>query len=245
MEEASDDPYKYRADDPHVGPARPISQGDVFKGVPIVGAATPDPRQSGTFRGTVRKNPAASLGILITHPCASRSQTTHRLNAVVSVAPVVRCPTEFSRPWDGHYELFPLPGLIGGEDYVAQLNWAGPVSSDLLSGKRVASLNGNGILTLYHRLAMNSLRFPEIPAYFRVQAAKLTAEIDLWEHWVAQRRSEEGFQEWLDQPFSGQPLEDHEGETVVGSESPTGESRRAALAWNAEEVRDELAAEIG
>ena len=65
--------------------------------------------------------------MLITHPCASRSQTTYKLNPVLTVAPVVKSPHGFDEPWTGHLNLFPLPNLLGERDYVAKLDEAGPV----------------------------------------------------------------------------------------------------------------------
>lgn len=45
-------PYLHLADEPHVGPHRPLSQGDVFLDIPLVGAAQRDARQAGTWRAT-------------------------------------------------------------------------------------------------------------------------------------------------------------------------------------------------
>jgi hypothetical protein len=91
---------------------------------------------------------------------------------------------------------------------------------------------------------MNSLRFPETPTHYTTEAARVTHEIDLWERWIAKRGTEDGFQAWLDEPFGGQPREDSEGELIEGSGKPTGQIRRAVLAWNYEELRDELDAEL-
>src|SRR5262245_16191575 len=130
--EFPDDPYLYREDEPHVGPARPISQGDVFVDIPLVGRAQPHPKQAGTWVTPKPRMGLGSLGLLIRHPCASRSQTTFRLNDAVSIAPVVRCPQGFGPPWDGYYSMLPLPALRGGEDYVAKLDEACPVASSAL-----------------------------------------------------------------------------------------------------------------
>src|SRR5437667_153078 len=64
-----DAPYLYRQDNPTAAPARPISQGDVFVGVPLAGVATADRRLAGGWNG--RAQPG--IGLLGTHPCASRS----------------------------------------------------------------------------------------------------------------------------------------------------------------------------
>src|ERR1035438_3783782 len=101
------EPYLYREDAPHVGPHRPLSQGDVFVDIPLVGGTQPDARHDGVWRARAR----TGLGLFVTHPCGSRSSTTYRLHEFVSVAPVVKCPATWGAPWDGHYDLAPLPGL--------------------------------------------------------------------------------------------------------------------------------------
>src|SRR5207248_580281 len=106
-------------------------------------------------------------------------------------------------------------------------------------------LNGDGLEALFHRLAMNSLRFPETPAHYQIEAAKLTVETDLWEIWAEARQTEDGFQDWLNEPFGGQSIETAEGGLVEGSAAPTGESRRDVLAWNGEEVLRELEGHLG
>lgn len=233
------DPYLARADEPPVEPSRPVSQGDVFINVPLAGVATPDPRQAGTWRGSAKMGQKA-IGMLVTHPCAGRSRRTFELEDVVALAPVGRAPSNWGPPWDGYLRYFPLPGLRDGRDYVADLNAVCPVPSAALEGQRIASLNEPGLVALFHRLAMNQIRYPEIPAHFRFEAHKLMVETELWQKWTAARGTEQGFQEWLSEPFGGQPIEDAAGEPIAGSEEQTGQDRRARLAWNREELIAEL-----
>lgn len=233
------EPYQHRADQPHVAPNRPLSQGDVFLDIPLVAGAVPDARQQGTWRARTRTGPKA-LGLFITHPCASRSSMTYRLHPYVSMAPVVKCPSGFGPPWDGHYDLAPLPGLLCGEDYVAKLGEACPVPTAALQGRRIAVLAVEGLEALFHRLAMNSLRFPETPTHYKTEAARVTHEIDLWERWTTKCGTGDGFQEWLNQSFGGQPREDATGNIIPDSAQPTGEPRRKVLAWNYKELCDEL-----
>ncbi len=87
---------------------------------------------------------------------------------------------------------------------------------------------------------MNSLRFPETPAHYSMEASRLTNEIDLWERWVEAKGTEDGFQQWLDEPFGGQPEEDALGQVVAGTAVATGASRRSVLVWNLDEVLAEL-----
>lgn len=234
-----EEPYGARGDVPVVSPARPTSQGDVFIDLPLVGAAQPNPKQAGSWVAT---KPRKSLGILVTHPCGSRSSTTHRLNPFLSIAPVVKCPPEWEAPWEGHFSLMPLPGLLNGEDYVAKLNEVCPVSRDALVDRRIAHLSADGLKALFHRLAMNSLRYPETPVHYATEAQRLADEIDLWETWTMRNGSEDGYQDWLDEAFGGQPIEGGNGTLVEGSAVVSGQSRRAVLLWNREEVEAELQA---
>ena len=236
--------YLHRSDQPHAGPHRPLSQGDVFVDIPLVGAAQRDLKQAGTWRPTKPRTGPKALGLFVTHPCASRSQATYELAEFVSIAPVVKCPSAWGPPWDGYYDLVPLPGLLNGDDYVAKLGEVCPVRSDALPDHRIACLSQDGLQALFHRMAMNSLRFPETPTHYRTEAARLTNEINLWERWTAHHGSEDGFQDWLNVPFPGQAREDAEGTIIAGSEEPTGQTRRAVLVWNYQEVSDELDATL-
>ena len=246
--EFPDDPYRYRADEPHVGPFRPISQGDVFAGIPLLGPAQPHPTQAGTWTSKPRTGPNA-LGMFVTHPCASRHRTTFQLNSVVAIAPVVRCPNNWGPPWVGYHAFCPLPGLRGGEHYVAKLGEVCPVPTAALEGQRIACLTGEALEKFFHRLAMNSLRYPEIPTHFETEALKLMSETDLWEMWVEHRgagaEQDLAFQTWLSGPFGGQGEEDEHGNQIAGSATPPGEPRRDVLSWNWEEVLAELEQELG
>lgn len=138
----------------------------------------------------------------------------------------------------------PLPGLRNGEDYVAKLGEVCSVPSEALAGQRIACLSQVGLEALFHRLAMNSLRFPETPTHYKTEAARLTNEINLWERWTAHHGTEEGFQAWLNEPFGGQPHEDADGNVIPGSAQQADEPRRKVLVWNYGELSDELDASL-
>jgi MoCo/4Fe-4S cofactor protein with predicted Tat translocation signal len=231
--------YLYREDAPHAGGARPLSQGDVFVEIPLLRAAKPHPRHEGQWLPQVKSGPQA-LGMLTTHPCSSRSRTTHQLKESVSIAPVVRCPPGFGSPWSGYYEFFPLPGLKGGDDYVADLSAVCPVRSELLSGRRIACLGVEGLAALFHRLSLSTTRLDRIPDHFKSEAERVSYEMALWEMWANARGTEEGFQAWLDDEFEGQPLEDEHGQQLADTQEATGTSRRDALRWNYDEITHEL-----
>lgn len=235
----ADDPYLHRQDDPPTAPARPISQGDVFVNIPLAGVATPDPRHQGVWKGNAKTGDKA-IGMLVTHPCASRSRRTFELEEVVAVAPVGKRPSGWGPPWAGYWRYFPLPGLRRGDDYAADLNAVCPVPSAALDRQRIASLNEAGLVALFHRLALNQLRYPQIPTHFRVEAHKLSVETELWERWVEVRGAEKGFQDWLNEPFGGQPIEDDNGLLIPGSAEPTGEKRREVLGSYREALLSEL-----
>src|SRR4051812_7922616 len=122
------DPYLYRQDAPHAGGTRPVSQGDVFVEIPLLRSAKPSPRHAGQWIAQIKSGPNA-MGMLVTHPCSSRSRPTSALKESLSIAPVARCPRGFEPPWAGFYEYFPLPALKDGVDYVADLASACPVGS--------------------------------------------------------------------------------------------------------------------
>jgi MoCo/4Fe-4S cofactor protein with predicted Tat translocation signal len=233
------DPYLYRQDTPHAGGARPLSQGDVFAEVPLLRAAKQHPRHAAQWVAQVKSGPNA-LGMLVTHPCSSRSRTSHQLKESVSIAPVVRCPDGFGPPWAGYHEYFPLPGLRGGQDYVADLSAICPVRSEHLENHRIACLNVEALAGLFHRVSLSFTRLDRIPDHFISEAERLSFEIGLWELWANARGAEEGFQDWLDEEFAGQPFEDESGEQIAGTEERTGTSRRDALRWNHEEIKREL-----
>jgi hypothetical protein len=234
-----EDLYLDHQDAPHARQGRPLSQGDVFVDIPLVRAAKHSETRANQFIAPTKIGPNA-LGMLVTHPCSSRSRSTHALKESVSIAPVRKCPKDFRQPWTGYYEYFPLPGLRDGEDYVADLAAICPVRSEYLSGHRIACLSAAGLAALFHRLAVNSSRLDRIPDHFAPEAERLSTETDLWELWVAKRNTEDGFQEWLDEEFSGQPIEDEHGQLVAGSAERTGTPRREVLRWNYDEVETEL-----
>jgi MoCo/4Fe-4S cofactor protein with predicted Tat translocation signal len=234
-----EDPYLDRQDKPHVRPDRPLSQGDVFVDIPLVRAAKHSETSAHRFIAPTKIGPNA-LGMLVTHPCSSRSRSTHALKESVSIAPVVRCPPEFGPPWGGYYECFPLPGLRDGKDYVADLSAICPVRSEYLNGHRIACLGTEGLAALFHRLALNDSRLDRIPDHFAAEAERLSTETNLWELWVAKHSTEDGFQEWLNEEFPGQPIEDEHGQLVAGSAEQTGTPRREVLRWNFDEIKTEL-----
>ena len=69
-------PYLYRSDTAHVGAARPLSQGDVFVDIPLVGPAQPHDRHEGQWVAPKPRTGDKALGLFVTYPCGSRSSNT-------------------------------------------------------------------------------------------------------------------------------------------------------------------------
>lgn len=227
MEEAwlPDDLYVAREDEPDVRPHRPICQGDVFRGVGIVRGVREV--QSTVWKTKVGYKPE-TLAMVVAHPCSSRSNESHRLKPDLTLAPIVPKPPRFEAPWQGFYELFPLPGLVDGGDYVAELSRVFPIDPDGLCGRRIACLTALGLAALLDRLTKNATRLEpaHVPGHFASEAERLTFEFDLWEIWVATRGTEEGFQEWLDRPWLGTS------------------TRRKSMRGHFEEIKAELEREL-
>ena len=219
-------PYLARADEPVVRPERPLSMGDVFIGHPVVrGAREVKPQQ---WKTKTAWKPDA-LTMLVAHPCSARSNETHALKDNIGLAPIVPMPTGFEPPYDGYYELFPMPGLYQGGDYVVDLSKAFPALPEYLEGKRIACLNKVGLAALLDRTARNGTRLEPVlvPGHFDAEAERLFMEFDLWEIWVKGRDEEQGFQEWMD------------GDWMEGT------TRRQSMRGHFEEMCKELAAEVG
>lgn len=215
------DLYLAVADEPVVRPGRPICQGDVFIGLPVLrGAQEVKPQQ---WKTKASFKPDA-LSMLVAHPCSSRSNATHRLKDDITLAPVIPVPVGWGAPWSGYYELFPLPGLRGDADFVADLSRGFPVRPEYLADRRAACLSLDGLAALLDRLAKNATRLEpaQVPGHFLSEAERLFFEFDLWELWTTHRGTEDGFQEWLDGPWG---------------ESST---RRRSLRMHFEEIRTSL-----
>jgi hypothetical protein len=217
-------PYLEHAEQPIVRPDRPVCQGDVFLGLPVVRGVR---WAKGRWNKKASEKPEA-LSILIAHPCSARSNETHVLKDDISLAPIMRVPKNWGPPWAGYFEMFPLPGLYRGEDYVADLSRAFPVIPEYLRDRRIACLSEAGLAALLDRLARNATRLEpvDVSGHFSSEAERLRMEFDLWEIWVRGVGEENGFQQWL------------EGEWLEGS------TRRQSMRGHFEEIREALAEEV-
>jgi hypothetical protein len=218
-------PYLERRDEPVARPARPVCQGDVFIGLPIV-RGTRWKRGRWTPKAAM---PDDALSMLIAHPCSARANETHNLKDDISMAPIVPRAKNWGPPWTGHYEMFPLPNFYGGADYMADLSRAFPVVPEYLLERRIACLNEDGLAALLDRLARNATRLEplHVPGHFDSEAERLRMEFDLWETWVRGKEEEHGFQGWLDHEWM------------------PGATRRQAMRGHFEEIHAALAEELG
>jgi hypothetical protein len=214
-------PYRDRGDEPPQGGRRPVNQGDVFKNVPLIFGVSAD--------GKARQKRKTT--ILLPHPCATRKGGSGRLNDLLCVSPVSRLSSvasEWGPPWEGHFALFPLPGLLNGEDWVADLGLAAIVRSEGLQESRIAVLSREGFTAFQARCAHNACRVEPDPVRLRNRAEDYWLEFDLWERWTEVLGTEDGFQSWLDGPAPERP------ETA----------RRDAIKLLYDEIRVELDAEL-
>lgn len=185
--------YLERQDAPEARPARPYNQGDVFADVPIATAGRD------ADKSKLNKGPVLLLG----HPCSihagGRVFPTQFVASVRLKSDAVG-NRPLDPPWDSHHFLFPLPGLIQGEDYVADFRRLGTTHFKNLEGRRTACLTQDGWAALQRRWAWHSLRI-DLP--LAVRSADLTglwSELHLWEAWNARGNPYERFPAWLAEP---------------------------------------------
>jgi hypothetical protein len=147
--------YDERGD---VARSRPIFQGDVFKDVILPGFGD-EPR----------------LVQVVAHPCSMREGT--ELRPRITVAPVEQGSRVKGSGWNGNLRIMPLPELVDGKHYAANLIDATAAPSESLNiDNRVATLSDHGIYVLQQRIIKNYTRFEvDIPSL-----ANQTAPI-LWE----------------------------------------------------------------
>jgi hypothetical protein len=193
----------------------------VFENVPLIFGVGAD--------GKARMK--RKTAILLPHPCATRKGGDGRINDLLSVSPVSRLSSVASGwgpPWEGRFALFPLPGLIDGEDWVAELGLSAMVRSEGLQDSRIAVLGQEGFVAFQARCAHNACRVEPDPVRLRNRAEDYWLEFDLWERWTDVLGTEDGFQPWLDGPAPERP------ETT----------RRDAIKLLCDEIRAELETEL-
>lgn len=221
------DPYLDRADKPPVRPNRPIAHGDVFLDVPVALYRKHPPKRAGQHPTDAKETSVMLYG----HPCSSRRGD--RLEQVPNVVVVARAErllggTAWGPPYRGRYRFFPLRGLVGGEDYVADLGQVAVTRVEYLAGKRVACLSFEGFAAFQGRCVMAVSRMNPGREEHERRCFPLWAELELWERWTSARETEAGFSAWLDEP--------------LGSRDQA--TRRAALMGAPEEVSQELDHEL-
>jgi hypothetical protein len=187
--------YLERADAPHVRPPRPLHQGDVFIDVPLA-IARPNPPSLEQTHPTQR-----TAAILISHPCSVRAgPRLLPIQTLVEVRPMTQCTSMealFGPPWDGYYHLFPLPGLLGDEDYAANFRRIGTAPAGSLEANRIACLSHEGWVALQRRYVHHAARVnPDHDQH--VEATRpLWEEVGLWEEWIRRGHDPGSFEEWL------------------------------------------------
>jgi len=166
--------YLERRDEPVVRPTRPLNQGDVFIDVPIAAAGGPD-------KAKLHSGPVLLMG----HPCSvhagGRILDSQLVASVRRKADAVTGSRSLDPPWDSHHYLFPLPGLLQGEDYVADFRRVGTTHYKNLEDRRIACLTQDGWAGLQRRWAWHSLRIDLPLAVRSADLGGLWNELQLWD----------------------------------------------------------------
>lgn len=219
--------YLDHDDDPHVRPSRPFCQGDVLTGVPVSLYRKYPPKRDGDYSTAAKER----MVMLYNHPCSIyQGPTLAQVQTVVVVSPAASVlGGGWAHPWPGYLRFFPLPGLINGEDYVADLSQIAVTRVEYLQNRRVACLNLQQLAAFQGRCARLVSRMdPPLSEHVR-RVEPQWHEFGFWERWHQTRGGFDGFQEWLDEPSS----------------TREGATRRQMLGGAPDEVEAELNAELG
>jgi hypothetical protein len=190
--------YLERSVAPLVKPSRPLWQGDVLVDVPL----------ALTGRGLEGAKARPVTAIMLAHPCSIYAGD--RLNEMQLIAAIRPAREAAGKkplidPWESHYYLFPLPDLIGGEDFVVDFRRIGMTHYRNLDDRRIACLSLGGWAALQRRWAYHSLRI-DLPLSDRIEDLRgLWNEINLWETWAVRGNSPDRFQDWLQEAQSSGP----------------------------------------
>jgi hypothetical protein len=207
---------------PDCRPDRPLSQGDVFDGVPLPMITKHHPERETKELGRANLVTAVLLG----HTCSIRGGSVDaQLQQLAQVRPKDEVDANFAPPYQRSYFLFPLPELKGNQDWVVDLRRVGTVATRYLYGRRIACLNHDGWVAFQRRVVWNQARVDVDSAQQRLRTLETWNEVELWEEWSRRRGTAQGFQEWLD------------GD--VGPEFGTG-TRRERLAQFPDVIRGEM-----
>lgn len=168
------DPAKEHYLEPPAFPeSRPLTQGDVLQNIPFPvpkhpDAAADERRQPG-FRRVPLLDPLSTdinrirdsfrmklrMGMLLPHTCEYYEMQAGPGNPLRVLALVRERSREIiPADWNGAFNLFPLPNLLGdGKEYIAQLDTLVTVEEAFLAKRnRVACLSFEGWLALQQRL---------------------------------------------------------------------------------------------
>jgi hypothetical protein len=220
--------YLDRADQPHVRSSRPLCQGDVLVGIPVSLYRKYPPKRDGDYSTAAKERTV----MLYNHPCSIwEGANLAVVQTVVVVAPAASAlgGKAWDHPWPGYLRFFPLPKLIDGEDYVADLSQIAVTHAGYLHDQRIACLNLDQMAAFQGRCAQYVSRLAPPLAEHRRRIQPQWHEFELWERWHGVRGEFDGFQEWLDEPSS----------------SRDGPSRRQMLGGAPDEVSAELDEKLG
>ena len=167
LDAPDDDDALYLSVGSVVEDARPVNQGDVYRGITLPGFPADD----------------HDIIILTTHPCSLRAGAT--LKQRLQAAPVRRGKQISPADWASSFlRQMPLPGLQDGKAYMAMLTESSIVTPSQLAGaERIAALSEDGIVLLQQRLVWALthavIKLDTVAEY----SAPAFAEIELLEEW--------------------------------------------------------------
>jgi hypothetical protein len=195
-----EDLYLERGDELAV--SRPVLTGDVFSNVEI---------DADDHDGLV---------LVIAHPCSMRG-ARGRLRPRIAVAPIRPYQHLSFESWPaGHFNVFPLPQLLGDDDpprAASLLELSSARSHELVRERRVAALTTRGVHLLQQRLVNSLTRVVVGLELLDEQSAHVLLEAELEEEWVDDLASDltpdvvaaqsEAFAEFMDSGLRSRLLE--------------------------------------
>lgn len=196
--------YLERADQPYVRQTRPLCQGDVFVDIPVALYRRFPPKRAGEYPTAANEQ----IVMLYSHPCSIfEGPAPSRVQQVIVVTPASSYfpTTPWNHPWEGNFRLFPLPGLIGDADYVADIGQIAVTRADYFDDRRIACLNFPQLAAFQGRCARFVSRMNPPLAEHKRRVEPLWEEYRLWEKWWQVSGHSHGFQEWLDEPSRSRP----------------------------------------
>lgn len=180
-------------------PLRPVFQGDIFTDVPFTKA-----RNGGSPDRDPQPHFDRRMVAILGHTCDLYNQAT--LTKVQIVAPVVDGEKlGIPEDWDGAFNHFPLPDLLGdGKFYAVDFRAAANIDASYLRiEQRIRSLSELGWAVFRQRMTLCGTRLIVALDDLMSVGAGTWLETELWQKWNEGGRSPHDFAPWLDNTQPG------------------------------------------